>query len=83
MTPLQTPVNAHAAVAISNTHALICGGYGSHDNITCETISDCYIYDSASDTISRAKDMLLPRFGHNMLMFQGLYVWKGNSLCNL
>jgi hypothetical protein len=67
---------AHAAVALDNDRALMCGGIRNNASWPnkYEITPNCYIYSASKDQWTSAPPLTLFREYHVMVMFNGMVV---------
>ncbi len=68
----------HAALALDNDRALVCGG-----NAPSTVVNTCVIYIASADTWTNASAMAQVRYGFNLVMLDGMWHWycKNKDIC--
>ena len=65
------PFYGHAAVALDDDRALICGGYVMDANGGASAASDCYIYTASNDSWTHAPPMAFACVFHDLVLVDG------------
>lgn len=74
LAPMPQATSGHSALTLSNSTALICGGFINITNTTipsCAATSNCFVYTASTDSWMPVKSMATARAGASMVTFDG------------